>query len=300
MKVRKAVILAAGLGTRMLPATKSVPKELFPIVDKPALQYIVEELVDSGITDIMIVLSRGKDLIEEHFDRSPELEARLTKGNKTKLLEESIGIAKMANIVYARQQEINGTGGALQVARSFVEGEPFVVLYGDDVIINKENPVTKQLINAYDKYQKGVAGVQEVSEEAILRYSTMKVDHIEDNCYNLTDMIEKPKKEEIISLFTILGRIILPADIFDILDRTPVAENGELQLTDAMKIMANETGMIAVDFEGKRYDIGNKLSVMQAQVEMSLKHPEIGEEFKAYLKEFAKDSLKHKKRIPTA
>lgn len=288
MKVRKAVILAAGLGTRMLPATKSVPKELFPIVDKPALQYIVEELVDSGITDIMIVLSRGKDLIEEHFDRSPELEARLTKGNKTKLLEESIQIAKMANIVYARQQEINGTGGALQVARSFVEGEPFVVLYGDDVIINKKNPVTKQLIEAYDKYEKGIAGVQEVSEEAILRYSTMKVEHIEKNFYHLTDMIEKPKKEEIISLFTILGRIILPADIFDILDRTPVAENGELQLTDAMKIMANETGMIAVDFEGKRYDIGNKLSVMQAQVEMSLQHPEIGEDFKAYLKEFVK------------
>lgn len=288
MKVRKAVILAAGLGTRMLPATKSVPKELFPIVDKPALQYIVEELVDSGITDIMIVLSRGKDLIEEHFDRSPELETRLINGKKTKQLEESIHIAQMANIVYARQQEINGTGGALQVARSFVEGEPFVVLYGDDVIINKENPVTKQLIDAYDKYEKGIAGVQEVSEEAILRYSTMKVEHIEKNLYHLTDMIEKPKKEEIISLFTILGRIILPADIFDILDRTPVAENGELQLTDAMKIMANETGMIAVDFEGKRYDIGNKLSVMQAQVEMSLKHPEIGEDFKAYLKEFAK------------
>lgn len=288
MKVRKAVILAAGLGTRMLPATKSVPKELFPIVDKPALQYIVEELVDSGITDIMIVLSRGKDLIEEHFDRSPELETRLINGKKTKQLEESIHIAQMANIVYARQQEINGTGGALQVARSFVEGEPFVVLYGDDVIINKENPVTKQLIDAYDKYEKGIAGVQEVSEEAILRYSTMKVEHIEKNLYHLTDMIEKPKKEEIISLFTILGRIILPADIFDILDRTPVAENGELQLTDAMKIMANETGMIAVDFEGKRYDIGNKLSVMQAQVEMSLKHPEIGEDFKTYLKEYAK------------
>lgn len=288
MKVRKAVILAAGLGTRMLPATKSVPKELFPIVDKPALQYIVEELVDSGITDIMIVLSRGKDLIEEHFDRSPELETRLINGKKTKQLEESIHIAQMANIVYARQQEINGTGGALQVARSFVEGEPFVVLYGDDVIINKENPVTKQLIDAYDKYEKGIAGVQEVSEEAILRYSTMKVEHIEKNLYHLTDMIEKPKKEEIISLFTILGRIILPADIFDILDRTPVAENGELQLTDAMKIMANETGMIAVNFEGKRYDIGNKLSVMQAQVEMSLKHPEIGEDFKTYLKEYAK------------
>ena len=288
MKVRKAVILAAGLGTRMLPATKSVPKELFPIVDKPALQYIVKELVDSGITDIMIVLSRGKDLIEEHFDRSPELETRLINGKKTKQLEESIHIAQMANIVYARQQEINGTGGALQVARSFVEGEPFVVLYGDDVIINKENPVTKQLIDAYDKYEKGIAGVQEVSEEAILRYSTMKVEHIEKNLYHLTDMIEKPKKEEIISLFTILGRIILPADIFDILDRTPVAENGELQLTDAMKIMANETGMIAVDFEGKRYDIGNKLSVMQAQVEMSLKHPEIGEDFKTYLKEYAK------------
>lgn len=287
MKVTKAVILAAGLGTRMLPATKSVPKELFPIVDKPALQYIVEELVNSGIKDIMIVISRGKDLIEDHFDRSPELENRLIAGNKEKLLEDVINIAKMANIIYVRQQEISGTGSALQMAKTFTGNDPFLVLYGDDVIINEEYPVSKQLMDAYEIYEKAIAGVQEVSEEAIQKYSTMKVEHIEKNHYHLTDMIEKPKKEEIISLFSILGRIILPAEIYDILDRTPLGNN-ELQLTDAMKILANEKGMIAVDFEGKRYDIGSKLSVMQAQVEMSLKHPEIGEEFKAYLKEFTK------------
>ena len=288
MKVKKAVILAAGLGTRMLPATKSVPKELFPIVDKPALQYIVEELVNSGIESIMIVISRGKDLIEDHFDRSPELENRLIAGKKEKQLQECLKIAQMANIVYVRQQEIKGTGSALQMARQFTGDEPFVVLYGDDVIINEEYPVTKQLMDAYEKYEKGIAGVQEVSEEAIQKYSTMKVEHIDKNLYHLTDMIEKPKKEEIISLFSILGRIILPPEIYDILEKTPIA-NGELQLTDAMKTLAQTKGMIAVDFEGKRYDIGNKLSVMQAQVEMSLKHPEIGEEFKAYLKEFTKN-----------
>lgn len=290
MKVKKAIILAAGLGTRMLPATKSVPKELFPIVDKPALQYLVEELVHSGITDIMIVISRGKTLIEDHFDRSPELEERLIAGGEKKadLLKQVRQVSDMANIIYVRQKTLNGTGGALQMARQFVGNDAFAVLYGDDVIINDEYPVTKQLIDAYEEYELGVAGVQEVSEEAIQKYSTMKVEKLKDNKYSLTDMIEKPTKDQILSLFSILGRIVLPAEIFDILDKTPLGAGNELQLTDAMKTLANTKGMIAVDFIGKRYDMGNKLGVMQAQVEMALKHPEIGAEFKAYLKEIAK------------
>lgn len=290
MKVKKAIILAAGLGTRMLPATKSVPKELFPIVDKPALQYLVEELVHSGITDIMIVISRGKTLIEDHFDRSPELEERLIAGGEKKadLLKQVQQVSDMANIIYVRQKTLNGTGGALQMARQFVGNDAFAVLYGDDVIINDEYPVTKQLIDAYEEYGLGVAGVQEVSEEAIQKYSTMKVEKLKDNKYSLTDMIEKPTKDQILSLFSILGRIVLPAEIFDILDKTPLGAGNELQLTDAMKTLANTKGMIAVDFIGKRYDMGNKLGVMQAQVEMALKHPEIGAEFKEYLKEIAK------------
>ncbi len=287
-KVRKAVILAAGLGTRMLPATKSVPKELFPIVDKPALQYLVEELADSGIESIMIVISRGKTLIEDHFDRSPELERHLEAGHKDAYLEMVRKISSKAEIVYTRQQEMKGTGHALLSARSFTGNEPFAVLYGDDVIINEQNPVTGQLIKAWDEYGLGIAGVQEVSEEAIQKYSSMKVEPIKDNWYKLTDMIEKPKKEEIFSLYSILGRMILPAKIYDILDNTKPAPNGELYLTDAMKALANTDSMVAVDFEGKRYDMGNKLGVMEAQVEMALKHPEIGEGFRAYLKEFAK------------
>lgn len=287
-KVRKAVILAAGLGTRMLPATKSVPKELFPIVDKPALQYLVEELADSGIESIMIVISRGKTLIEDHFDRSPELEKHLEAGHKDAYLEMVKKISSRAEIIYSRQQEMKGTGHALLSARNFTGDEPFAVLYGDDVIINEEKPVTGQLIKAWNEYGLGIAGVQEVSEEAIQKYSSMKVSPIKDNWYRLTDMIEKPKKEEIFSLYSILGRMILPAKIYDILDNTKPAPNGEIYLTDAMKTLANTDSMIAVDFEGKRYDMGNKLGVMEAQVEMALKHPEIGEGFRAYLKEFAK------------
>lgn len=290
MSVKKAVILAAGLGTRMLPASKSVPKELLAIVDKPALQYLVEELVNSGVTDIMIVISRGKTMIEDHFDRSPELEEHLERGGKSKekFLKMVKDISELANIVFVRQKEMLGTGHALMMARSFVGNDPFVVLYGDDVIINEEYPVSKQLIDAFDKHNKGIAGVQEVSAEAILKYSSMKVDHIEGNVYNLTDMIEKPTPEQIMSLYTILGRMVLPARIYDYLDKTEMSAVGELYLTDAMKMMANEEGMIAVDFVGKRYDMGNKLGVMEAQVEMACKHPEIGEDFKKYIKEFVK------------
>ncbi len=287
-KVTKAVILAAGLGTRMLPATKSVPKELFPIVDKPALQYIVEELVESGIKHIMIIISRGKTLIEDHFDISPELEEKLRNGGDKKkaILEEVQRISNLAEIVYARQKEMLGTGHALFSAREFTGNDPFVVCFGDDIIIN-DYPVSKQLIDAYEKYGKGVAGVQAVTREQVQMYCTLKVDHIADNHFNLSDMIEKPKPEQILSLYSILGRMVLPAEIYDILDKTPL-HNGEIYLTDAMKELAQTKGMIAVDFFGKRYDMGNKLGVMQAQVEMALKHKEIGEDFRAYLKEFAK------------
>ncbi|MBE6890712.1 MAG: UTP--glucose-1-phosphate uridylyltransferase [Ruminococcaceae bacterium] len=288
-KVEKAVILAAGLGTRMLPATKAVPKELFPIVDKPALQYIVEELVDSGIKHIMIIISRGKTLIEDHFDVSFELEQKLRDAGEKKkaILDEVERISNLADIVYARQKHMLGTGHALFSAREFTGNDPFVVCYGDDVIINDDYPVTKQLIDAYDKYEKGVAGVQAVTREQIQMYCTLKVDHIADNHYDLTDMIEKPKPEEIMSLYSMLGRMVLPAEIYEILDHTPL-HNGEIYLTDAMKELSQTKGMIAVDFIGKRYDMGNKLGVMQAQVERALKHKEIGEDFKAYLKEFVK------------
>ncbi len=290
MKIKKAVILAAGLGTRMLPATKSVPKELVPIVDKPALQYLVEEIKASGIDDIMIIISRGKTLIEDHFDYAPELEERLRAGGTAKepALKQVRQIAELADIVYARQKEMLGTGHALLLAKNFVGDEPFALLYGDDVIMNDENPVVGQLTDVYEKYGKSVVGVQEVSEELVMKYCTLDVKPVDDRLYEVFDMIEKPKKEEIISCFSVLGRIVLTPDVFDYLEKTPYAENGELQLTDTMKLMANDGKMMAVDFEGKRYDMGNKLGVMQAQVETALKHPEIGEEFRAYLKEFAK------------
>ena len=290
MKIKKAVILAAGLGTRMLPATKSVPKELIPIVDKPALQYLVEEIKASGIDDIMIIISRGKTLVEDHFDYAPELEERLAAGGEAKAaaLKQVRDIAELADIVYARQKEMLGTGHALLLAKNFVGDEPFALLYGDDVIMNEQKPVVGQLNEVYETYGKSVVGVQEVPEELVMKYCTLDVTKVDDRIYEVSDMIEKPKKEEIISCFSVLGRIVLTPDVFDYLEKTPYAANGELQLTDTMKLMAKDGKMMAIDFEGKRYDMGNKLGVMQAQVETALKHPEIGEEFRAYLKEFAK------------
>ena len=289
MKVTKAVIPAAGLGTRVLPATKSMPKEMLPIVDKPAIQYIVEEAVHSGITDILIITNRGKGLIEDHFDRVPELEAKLTSNGseKEKILNEIVDIAHMANIYFVRQKETRGLGHAVNCARSFVGNEPFAVLYGDDVIIG-EDPACGQLIRAYNEFGKGVLGVNKVTAEAITKYSSLKVENIHDNYFKCTDMIEKPTPDKIMSLYSILGRCILTPDIFDILDKTEPGAGGEIQLTDAMRTLAREAGMIAVDFTGKRYDMGNKFGIMQAQVEVALNHAEIGPEFRAYLKEICK------------
>ena len=287
-KVRKAVIPAAGLGTRVLPATKVMPKEMLPIVDKPAIQYIVEEAAASGIEDILIITNRGKGLLEDHFDRAPELERRLSGDPaKERILEEIVGISKLANIFYVRQKETKGLGHAIGCAREFVGDEPFAVLYGDDVILG-EDPACGQLMRAYEQFGSGVVGVKEVSREAIRKYSSLKVEHIQDNYFRCTDMVEKPQPGQEFSLYSILGRCVLPPEIFDILDNTPPGAGGEIQLTDAMATLARRDGMTAVDFTGTRYDMGNKLGIMQASVEVALRHPEIGEDFRAYLKELCK------------
>ncbi len=285
-KVRKAIIPAAGLGTRVLPATKSMPKEMFPIVDKPAIQYIVEEAVKAGIEEILIITNRGKGAIEDHFDYSPELEQALLKGGKTEFYDTVTAIPKLANITFIRQKETKGLGHAVNCAKNFVGDEPFAVMFGDDVIVG-EDPAIGQLIRVYEKYGKGVLGVKEVPESEIHKYGSLKVDKLEGNIYSCTDMVEKPKtKEEVLSLFSILGRCVLPAEIFDILQNVQPGVGGEIQLTDAMKVLAQNTGMTAVDFTGVRYDMGNKLGILKAQVEVGVQNKEFGEEFKQYLKEF--------------
>ena len=288
MKITKAVIPAAGLGTRVLPATKAMPKEMLPIVDKPAIQYIVEEAVASGITDILIITNRGKGVMEDHFDKAPMLEDSLARAGKTDQLDAIKDIHNLANIQYVRQIETRGLGHAVSRARSFVGNDPFVVMYGDDVIIG-DIPATKELIDAYGTFGKGVLGIKPVSEEAIKKYSSLKVEKVRDNVFKCTDMIEKPqRKEDVFSLYSILGRVVLPAEIFEILDHTEPGAGGEIQLTDAMAELARSCGMTAVEFTSKRYDMGNKLGILQANIEVGLKHPEGGEGLREYLKELAK------------
>lgn len=288
MKITKAVIPAAGLGTRVLPATKAMPKEMFPIVDKPAIQYIVEEAVKAGITDILIITNRGKGVIEDHFDRAPELEAALDKPEKQEILETVKNISKLANITFIRQVETKGLGHAILRAKNFVGNEPFAVMYGDDVIIG-ENPAIGELIDSYGEYGKGVVGVKLVAETEIHKYGSLAVENIHDNVYKCTDMVEKPQTpEEVLSCYSILGRCVLPPEIFEILENTKPGKGGEIQLTDAMKEIATTVGMTAVEYTGTRYDMGNKLGILQASIEVGINHPEVGEDFKKYLKEFAK------------
>ena len=264
MNVTKAVIPAAGLGTRVLPATKSVPKEMLPIVDRPAIHYIVEEAVRAGITDILIITSRGKSSVEDYFDRAPELEERLLRSGKEALYRQIIAVTQMANIQYVRQQEAKGLGHAVLCAKSFVGSEPFAVLYGDDVIVSPpDKPVIGQLCEAYDRYGLGVVGMKEVTPEQIVKYSSLAVEPLEDRVYKVTDMVEKPAPDKILSLYSILGRCILPAEVFSILESTPPGAGGELQLTDAMRALARTQGMTGVDYIGKRYDMGNKLGVLE-------------------------------------
>lgn len=287
MKIKKAVIPAGGMGTRVLPASKAIPKEMLPIVDRPAIQYIVEEAVKSGIEDILIITSRGKTAIEDHFDHAPELEQSLFERGKTTAYDELQKLANLANITFIRQKIARGLGDAILHAKAFVGNEPFAVLYGDDVICS-EVPVCRQLCDAYEETGRGVVGIKEVSEEAIAKYSSMALRPLKDNWFEIYDMVEKPKPEEVFSLYSILGRCILPPEIFEILEDTPLGAGGELQLTDAMKTLAQTQGMIGVDFYGRRYDMGNKLGILEAIVEQGMVHPEIGEDFQRYLKGIVK------------
>lgn len=287
MRVTKAIIPAAGLGTRVLPATKAMPKEMLPIVDKPAIQYIVEEAVAAGIQDILIITGRNKDIIEDHFDRAPELETALGRPGKEKALEECLGIAGMANIFFVRQKQTLGLGHAVLMAKPFTGDEPFVVMYGDDVIMG-EDPVAGQLIRAYEAYGRAAVGIKEVPKADLQKYCSMKAEPIQGNHYFIDDMIEKPAPGQEFSNFSILGRCLLTPEIYTILEHTAPGAGGEIQLTDAMAVLAREKGVTGVDFTGKRYDMGNKLGVMQAQVETALRHPEIGPAFREYLRELSK------------
>lgn len=282
MKIRKAVIPAAGLGTRVLPASKAMPKEMLPIVDKPAIQYIVEEAVASGIQDILIITSRGKTTVEDHFDRNPELEAKLLATGKQRVYDEVVRISNLASIHYIRQREAKGLGHAILCAKTFVGDEPFAVLYGDDVIIGGP-PACGQLCDVYEKYGLGVVGIKEVALDMIGQYCSLEVQPVGGGVFKVTDMVEKPTPEQVISPYAILGRCVLPPEIFPILERTPPGAGGEIQLTDAMRQLARTESMMGIAYQGTRYDMGSKLGILQAIVEVGLAHPEIGAEFRSYL-----------------
>ena len=288
-KITKAIIPAAGLGTRFLPYSHAVPKEMLPIVDLPAIYHLVEEASKSGITDILVITNREKDAMESFFDLSVEYENALTAKGKTKEIEELHRIADLANVYFLRQKETKGLGHAVGRARKFVGDEPFVVLYGDDVIFS-ETPVTKQLIDVYEKYGKPVVGVKPVPMEQVRKYCSLKVEPIEgeSTLTYCTDMIEKPKPGEEFSNLSILGRVLLTPEVFDIIDALKPGAGGEYQLTDAMKELAVRGGVYALDFEGDRYDLGSKLGFLKANVFKGLSHPETAEEFKEYIKEIAR------------
>ena len=285
MRVTKAVIPAAGLGTRVLPATKAQPKEMLVIVDKPSLQYIVEELVESGIKDIIIVTGRNKNSIEDHFDHSYELEDTLKKNNKNTLLEKVEDISSMANICYVRQNHPKGLGHAILKAKSFVGDEPFVIALGDDIVYN-DVPVAKQLIDSYSKYGSSIVGCQEVKESDVSKYGIVKpLLSLDEKTVEMEDFIEKPSVDEAPSKLACLGRYLLTPKIFDYLEKTEPGKCGEIQLTDAIVAMMKDgEKVLAYNFEGKRYDIGNKFGLLKANIEFGLRNEETREELLEYLK----------------
>ncbi len=282
MKVRKAIIPAAGLGTRFLPATKAQPKEMLPIVDKPALQYIIEEAVESGIEEILIITGRNKKSIEDHFDKSVELELELEKSGKLELLEQVRKISEMANIHYIRQKEPKGLGHAIYCARYFIGNEPFAVLLGDDIVY-AQKPCLKQMIDVYNEYRTTILGVQKVSDDDVSKYGIVDVKQIEDRVYKVKGLVEKPAMKDAPSNMAILGRYIISPEIFGILEQTEPGKGGEIQLTDGLKALAQREAMYAYDFEGRRYDVGDKQGFLEATVEYALRNTELREEFLNYL-----------------
>ncbi len=284
MKIRKAVIPAAGLGTRFLPATKAQPKEMLPVVDKPTLQYIIEEVVGSGITEILIITGRNKSPVEDHFDRSVELELELERKGQLALLAEVKAIADLAEIHYIRQKEPRGLGHAIACARSFVGQEPFAVLLGDD-LVHARKPCLKQLLEAHERYQGTILGVQEVAREAVSRYGIVDGEKVAQGVYRVKQLVEKPDPEEAPSRLAILGRYIISPAVFEILERTGPGKGGEIQLTDALDELAREEAVYAYIFEGRRYDVGNKQGFLEATVEYALRREELREQFLSYLGE---------------
>ncbi|HHV73113.1 MAG TPA: UTP--glucose-1-phosphate uridylyltransferase GalU [Thermoanaerobacterium sp.] len=286
MKIRKAIIPAAGLGTRFLPATKAQPKEMLPIVDKPTIQYIVEEAVNSGIEDILIITGRNKRAIEDHFDKSIELELELKKKGKENLLSLVEDITNMVDIHYIRQKEPKGLGHAIYCARAFVGDEPFAVLLGDD-IVDAEVPVLKQMIEQYERYNCSIIGVQEVPKSEVDKYGIVDANMIDDRLYRVNNLIEKPRIDEAPSNMAILGRYIISPKIFEILKDIKPGAGGEIQLTDALKVLLEYEAIYAYNFEGKRYDVGDKMGYLKATVEYALKRDDLKDEFMKYLKEIA-------------
>lgn len=282
MKIRKAIIPAAGLGTRFLPATKAQPKEMLPIVDKPTIQYIVEEAVNSGIEDILIITGRNKRAIEDHFDKSVELEIELKKKGKEELLNLVEDITNMVDIHYIRQKEPKGLGHAIYCAKAFVGDEPFAVLLGDD-IVDSRIPVLKQMMDVYERYNCTILGVQEVPEDDVSKYGIVDCSQIEERLYKVDNLIEKPKKNEAPSKVGILGRYIISPRIFGILEHTSPGTGGEIQLTDALRELLRYEAVYAYNFEGKRYDVGDKMGYLIATVEFALKRDELKGEFSNYL-----------------
>lgn len=284
MTVRKAIIPAAGLGTRFLPATKAQPKEMLPIVDKPTIQYIIEEAISSGISEIIIVTGRSKRSIEDHFDKSVELELELERNGKQELLEMVREISDMANIHYIRQKEPRGLGHAILTARHFVGNEPFAVLLGDDVVVSKK-PCLSQMIDVYNEYKTSVLGVQKVDHSVVNKYGIVNCKEVDNRVYKVRDLVEKPKVEDAPSDIAILGRYIITPSIFDYLETQDAGTGGEIQLTDALRRLAKDEAMYAYDFKGHRYDVGTKTGFLQANLEFALRNPEMADEMKAYLSE---------------
>lgn len=283
MKVRKAVIPAAGLGTRFLPATKAQPKEMLPIINIPTLQYIVEEAVKSGIEEILIITGRNKTSIENHFDKNVELEMELEKKGKDDLLKIVRDITDLVDIHYIRQKEAKGLGHAIYCARTFVGNEPFAVMLGDDIVHTEEDPCLKQMLDVYEEYGKSVLGVQTVKEEDVCKYGIVDGKRVSERVYTVKGLVEKPSVEEAPSNVAILGRYVINPGIFDILAETKPGKGGEIQLTDALKELALKEEMYAYDFIGKRYDVGNIQGFLEATVEHALKREDLREEFLSYL-----------------
>lgn len=287
MKITKAVIPAAGFGTRFLPATKAVPKEMLPIIDKPTIQYVAEEAMESGIRDLLIIVSRGKDAIVNHFDKAFELETVLERDNKREMLEAVRGVSEKINVHFTRQREQKGLGHAILCAKSFAGGEPFAVMLGDDVVVN-EKPCLKQLIEQFERVGSTVIGVQKVGMEHVSKYGVVDCCRIDGRLYKMKGMVEKPKPENAPSDVAALGRYILTPAIFDCLEHTGKGAGGEIQLTDAIVKLLETEDVYAYDFEGRRYDMGSKQGFLRATVDFALARNDLRDEFAAYLREKVK------------